>query len=206
MNMNKTCIFQTDNTHKPVDELLQAQSPLLNERLLKEPFVWTEWQLSLQGFARQSWYYNLRAWVVDTSVVKIKQDTAESQGQSEELSTITATHSPCCLSPAHSLTTQSHCIFVSHTNPSVWKWEGSSGAEQTKQDVLIKSSFNLFHISAASRQMWKGSWFMTQPWKHLGKAEVSSRLQRQSVLLLLLHTFWRKKKKEDIYVPVKPEA
>lgn len=58
--MNKTCIFQADNIHRPVDELLQAQSPLLDERLLKEPFVWTEWQLSLQGFARQSWYYNLR--------------------------------------------------------------------------------------------------------------------------------------------------
>lgn len=37
-----------------------------------------------------------------------------------------------CLFPAHSLTTQSHCIFFSHRNPSVWKWEGLSACELRK--------------------------------------------------------------------------
>lgn len=42
-----------------VDELLQADSPLLDEGFLKEAFVLTERQLPLQGFARQRRYYNL---------------------------------------------------------------------------------------------------------------------------------------------------
>lgn len=65
---------QRANVHRPVDELLQAHPPLLDERLLKEAFVWAKRQLPLQGFARQGWYYNLGASVVDTNMVKIKHD------------------------------------------------------------------------------------------------------------------------------------
>lgn len=65
---------QMEKIHWPVDELLQAHSPLLDERLRKEAFVMAEWQLSFQGFARQGWYYNLRASVVNTSMEKIKHD------------------------------------------------------------------------------------------------------------------------------------
>lgn len=49
-----------------VDEQLQAISPLLNEGLLKKALISTERQLSLQGFARQRWYYNLKVSGVNT--------------------------------------------------------------------------------------------------------------------------------------------
>jgi len=41
-----------------VDKALQPGSPVLDEVLLKDAIVPTEWQLSLEGFARQRWHNN----------------------------------------------------------------------------------------------------------------------------------------------------
>lgn len=64
----------------PVDELLQAQSPLLNEGLLKKALISTEWQLSLKGFSRQRWYYNLRVSVANASNRKDQKDMPPKYG------------------------------------------------------------------------------------------------------------------------------
>lgn len=72
------------------------------------------------GFTSQS----LWGWCVPTSLTSTCTTVIISFYQKVCLDDRPGAHhvaSPCCLSPAHSLATQSRCIVFSHKNPSVWK-------------------------------------------------------------------------------------
>lgn len=75
----QTTVTRAGWTHWLVDELLQAGSSLLDEGVLEKALIAAEWQLSLQGFARQRWYYNLRD--SETQIMRKTENTEDMYGE-----------------------------------------------------------------------------------------------------------------------------